>query len=144
MYGPHLLLEGYNCNAELLADMGFVYRVLDMYPERIKMRKIMPPHVQKYLDPGDPSWGLSGFVLIAESHIAIHTYPEKGFATLDVFSCKDFDENAATEFFLEMFEVERFHYRLYKRGKDYPKDIKKSLKVVSSERAKISAAAHAR
>ena len=103
----------------------------------------MPPHVQQYLDRGKTDWGLSGFVIIAESHIAIHTYPSLGFATLDVFSCREFDCETAIGFFVEKFKVGSYKHVMLNRGEDYPKDRAKSLELVTSERAKISAAVSA-
>ena len=38
------------------------------------------------------SYGYSSFVMIAESHITIHTFPELGYFSFDCYSCKDFDE----------------------------------------------------
>jgi S-adenosylmethionine/arginine decarboxylase-like enzyme len=35
--------------------------------------------------------GITGFVALAESNITLHTYPEKGYIVLDIFSCKEFD-----------------------------------------------------
>lgn len=140
MYGPHLIAEGYNASKRLLGDLGFFYRTLEEYPDVIGMHKVMPPHVQQYLEPGDPDWGLSGFVIIAESHIAIHTYPLRGFLTLDIFSCKAFDTDAAVGYFVDRFGVKNFDHQVFSRGRDFPKDIAKSLNIVSTERVKIAAA----
>lgn len=140
MYGPHLIADGYNAGKRLLGDLGFFYRTLDEYPGVIGMRKVMPPHVQQYLEPEDPKWGLSGFVIIAESHIAIHTYPSHGFVSLDIFSCKDFDVDAALRYFSDRFKVKNYEHKLFKRGRDYPKDIRKSIDIVSAERRKVAAA----
>ncbi|MFH1539433.1 MAG: S-adenosylmethionine decarboxylase [bacterium] len=139
MYGPHLIAEGYNASKRLLGDVGFFYRTLDEYPDVIGMRKVMPPHVQQYLEPGDPDWGLSGFVIIAESHIAIHTYPTQGFVTLDIFSCKPFDTEAAVSYFIDCFKVKAISHKVFKRGRDFPKDIRKSIKIVSMDREKVAA-----
>lgn len=140
MYGPHLIADGYNASKRLLGDLGFFYRTLEEYPDVIDMRKVMPPHVQQYLEPGDPEWGLSGFVIIAESHIAIHTYPTQGFLTLDIFSCKDFDTEAALNYFADRFRVKNLDHQVFSRGRDFPKDIRKSLKIVTADRQKIAAA----
>ena len=140
MFGLHLFLEGYSCSRRLLGDVGVLYRTLDEYPDKISMHKIMPPHVQKYLERGKDEWGLSGFVIIAESHIAIHTFPARSFATLDIFSCRDFDCDPAIDFFVERFRVGRYDHRIMQRGVDYPKDLGRSIEIVSADRAKISAA----
>ena len=56
---------------------------LDMHPISEPVIVSVGPNNRK--DPG----GLSGFVLIAESHISIHTFPRRGFVTADVYSCQD-------------------------------------------------------
>ena len=84
--GKHLVIEGFDCDREILGSEELCYRVLDQYPDEIEMTKIAEPQILKHLDPGDPEWGISGFVLIAESHIAFHTYPDRGYIALDVFS----------------------------------------------------------
>ena len=47
--------------------------------------KIMPPYVFRYHGEVPEDWGVSGVVLIAESHISIHTFPDKGYLSLDIF-----------------------------------------------------------
>ena len=90
----HLIIDGYGSDAEILQSEDFVYRLLDRYPAEIGMTKISSPVVVMYT--GD-DWGISGFVMIAESHISIHTFVERCFVNIDVFSCKDFDADRATK-----------------------------------------------
>src|SRR5258706_2803940 len=97
-FGPHLMLDGYGCDKKKLQDLNLIYRILDELPSRIGMTKIMPPYVFKYSGLRPEDWGLSGFVLIAESHISIHTFPEKNFISVDIFSCKEFDSEFAAGF----------------------------------------------
>ncbi len=141
MYGPHLILEGYEAPKKRLGNVGHIYGMLDKFPEVIGMTKIMPPHVQKYLGAGDPVWGVSGFVIIAESHIAVHTYPEKNFFVLDVFSCKDFDELKAVDFVVKQLSPLRYEHKLLSRGEDYPKDIVESRSIVCGDRNRFQRAA---
>lgn len=44
---------------------------------------------------GEPQGGVTGVVLLAESHLAVHTWPERGVVTLDVFVCNLLSDNAA-------------------------------------------------
>lgn len=134
MYGPHLIMEAYGCPAANLDKMDYIYRVLDDYPSLINMTKIMPPHVQKYLDPGNSIWGISGFVMIAESHISIHTYPEKGFFVMDIFSCKEFNVELAVALAVEKFMPVDHSYRVMHRGEHYPLDIQESADIVTDDR----------
>ena len=60
-------------------------------PGKIGMKKIIKPKVLLYNNCEKINHGVSGFVMIAESHISIHTYPNRKVFYMDVFSCKDFD-----------------------------------------------------
>ena len=144
MFGPHLVLEGYGGSKKRLGDVGFLYRTLDEYPGVIGMTKIMPPHVQQYLDKPEKLWGVSGFVIIAESHIAMHTFPERGFLTLDIFSCKDFMIESAIDYVVGKFKIERYDHKVFNRGEDYPRDIRQSVRLVASDRNRIRTPHHIR
>ena len=87
----HLVIDGYGCDPGQLADMEHVRRFLDAYPDAIGMTKISVPSVQTYRGPVPEDWGVSGFVIIAESHISVHTFPDRAYVNVDVFSCKEFD-----------------------------------------------------
>jgi S-adenosylmethionine decarboxylase len=76
-FGQHLILDGYGGNSKKMENIELIYNFLDTYPEKMEMTKIMPPYVFKYLGKKPEDWGLSGVVLIAESHISIHTFPLK-------------------------------------------------------------------
>jgi len=87
----HLIMDGYGSNADLLQSEEFIYQLLDQYPAEIGMTKISPPFVLRYEGGKPEDWGISGFVFIAESHIAIHTFVARCYVNIDVFSCKEFD-----------------------------------------------------
>ena len=140
MFGPHLLLEAYGATKQKLSDIALISDLLDKYPEKLDMHKIMPPYVFKY-DSGTikEDWGISGVVLIAESHIALHTFPEKGFFTLDIFSCKDFDIRSAVDIALDIFEPVNFEEMVFNRGREFPRSIGRAVKIVSQERKRMAA-----
>lgn len=133
-FGPHLMLDGYECNRSKLEDLGIIYKTLDDLPQKIGMTKIMPPYVFKYDGIKPEDWGISGFVLIAESHISIHTFPEKYFLSVDIFSCKEFDIEQSQEYLSEMFEIKRYEKHLLDRGREFPKDIGRTSRIVRVER----------
>ena len=98
-FGPHITIDGYNCNKKKLADYRLVYDVLNNLPEQIGMTKITLPYVVPYKDKWASSEnGCSGFVMIAESHISIHTFVEENFFTADIYSCKSFDTSKAISY----------------------------------------------
>ncbi len=87
----HLIIDGYSRNSDILQSEKFIYQLLDQYPAEIGMTKISPPYVVRYVGDKPEEWGVSGFVMIAESHISIHTFVEPRYVNLDVFSCKSFN-----------------------------------------------------
>lgn len=140
MFGPHLLLEGYGAPKSKLQNIGLISDLLERYPERLNMTKIMPPYVFKYHGGEIPEdWGVSGIVLIAESHIAIHTFPEKGFFSLDIFSCKEFDLRSAVDLILDELEPTHFDEVVVERGREFPRSIGRAAKVMNQERVRLSA-----
>jgi S-adenosylmethionine decarboxylase len=116
MFGPHLIIDGSSCNTQKLADRVFIEQFLNSYPAVIGMTKIGGPHIFDYQAP-DPAYsGISAFVIIAESHIAIHTFPILDYFTLDVFSCRDFDAESAIAHIQRAFEVKQMDRVLLQRG----------------------------
>ena len=140
MFGPHLILEAYGCPKELLADLGLVSQALDAYPAQLDMTKIMPPYVFRYQGTVADDWGVSGVVLIAESHISIHTFPEKGFVTLDIFSCREFDVDQAIKYFSGVFKPESHEKQVLMRGREFPRSLGRAGIAVESERLRVAAA----
>ena len=93
----HLVVDGYGADPERLTDEDLLFAFLDEYPAVIGMTKMITPQVYTYRGKTAEDWGLSGFVLIAESHISVHTFPDRGYVNIDVFSCKEFDADASLE-----------------------------------------------
>ena len=92
----HLIIDGYVSDLNRIEDKEFLYNFLDTYPGEIKMTKVSTPQVSEHSSPLPHEQGLSGFVLLAESHISIHVFPEQGYVNIDIFSCGEFDPEEAT------------------------------------------------
>ncbi len=131
------MVDCYGCNKEKLSDIDLIFNALDTMPEQIGMTKIMPPYVFKYQGAVPEDWGVSGVVLITESHITIHTFPDKLHAFIDIFSCKDFDTAPATAFVIDLFEAANYDVQLSTRGMEFPHDIQKAAEIISKERTTI-------
>lgn len=114
-------MDAYGVDDKTLADEQLVESFLDRCPDDIGMTKIMPPQVYTYRGSEPKDWGVSGFVLIAESHISVHTFPERGYLNVDVFSCKDFDAGAVERDVRERFGVDADQIKVWfmERGIDY-------------------------
>jgi len=81
--GKHLLLELKDCNHELLNDIAYLKTALSEVATQIGATVVKDSFYQ--FTPQ----GVSGVVIIAESHISIHTWPEHNYAAVDVFTCGD-------------------------------------------------------
>jgi S-adenosylmethionine decarboxylase len=103
----HLVIDGYSSDQKILQDEEFLRKWLEDYPARIGMTRISPSYVLKYVGPVLEDWGISGFVFIAESHIGVHTFVERNYVNIDIFSCKDFDSEKVIEDFRQVFHLIR-------------------------------------
>jgi len=137
-FGPHLMVDGYEGSFETLASIESITKFLDELPAQIGMTKIMPPYVFKY-DGGEKpeDWGISGFVIIAESHISIHTFPEKGYFSIDIFSCKDFNIKEAIDIIKEFFQTDKLEIQTTSRGTEFPRDIGLATTITNSQRERL-------
>lgn len=116
----HLMLDAYKCNSDKLNDGEFAYRLLDDLTELIGMTQLTKPYVVYAKGNGEhDEGGWSGFVMIEESHISIHTFPVRGFVTADVYSCKEFDTKKTIEYFKKVLETDDIETFLQKRGLRY-------------------------
>jgi len=121
-FGVHLTLDGYGGSLQLLADREHVQTCLSELPERLGMHKIIEPSVMELgqLSPKDPG-GVSGFVMIAESHISIHTFPLRGFVSADVYTCQNsLDIERISQYFADAFGLQDLEINVVKRGTRYP------------------------
>ncbi len=81
--GKHILCELYGCDQECIADAD---RVCDIM---LKAAKAAGATIVDSMFHQYSPFGVSGVVVIEESHLAIHTWPEHGFAAVDLFTCGD-------------------------------------------------------
>ena len=123
----HLIIDGYSGNAQKMQDVEFIYELLDAYPSQIGMTRISPPKVSKYVGSKPEDWGVSGFVLIAESHISIHTFPERSYINIDIFSCKEFDAEQAIKDLQQRFGLAEIRSYILNRGLEYYNNQQPSL-----------------
>lgn len=81
--GKHLLLELKDCNREVLNDLTYLENVFVSAAQEAGATVL-----GKYFHQFAPQ-GVSGAVIIAESHLSLHTWPEHGYAAVDIFTCGD-------------------------------------------------------
>ncbi len=138
-FGPHLMVDGYQANPSKLDDEELIRQVLDELPREMSMTKILPPHVSRHQGRTDEENGITGVVIIAESHISIQTFPKRSFLSVDVFSCKGFDAQAAQDWLVQRFEIGRCDSHFINRGKELPRDLAEVDRILSGEREYIGA-----
>jgi S-adenosylmethionine decarboxylase len=80
--GSHLLADFYGVDADKLTSSAIIDRLLRQGAEAAGAR-ILHSHFHSFGD----AMGVTGVLLLAESHISIHTWPEYGFAAADIFMC---------------------------------------------------------
>ncbi|HKJ32859.1 MAG TPA: adenosylmethionine decarboxylase, partial [Balneolales bacterium] len=81
--GRQILVEYYDCDTEVINDVAEVEKILLVGTKKSKA-SIISHNFHKF-----SPHGVSGTVVIAESHVAIHTWPEYGYAAVDIFTCGD-------------------------------------------------------
>lgn len=115
----HLIVDGYHCSARALSSIKGLANFLSTFPAIIDMNAISDPQVQEYHGSKSEDWGLSGFVLIAESHISVHTFPKKNFVNVDIFSCKAFDVDTSIDVIMKQFRINKIQHQVLSRGLEY-------------------------
>jgi len=116
------MLDGYGADPARLRDRARLTGLLDTLPALLGMHAIAPAQVvevgpKNRKDPG----GLSGFVMIAESHISFHTFPARGFVTIDLYTCRDaLDRVRVVALLTEAFGITSVDVFSQDRGLRYP------------------------
>jgi S-adenosylmethionine decarboxylase len=120
-FGPHLTLDLVDCPEEILKNYDLHFNYLKTLPEIINMTPITQPYVFPYSGLVPEDKGITGIVIIAESHLSIHSFQEKRYSFIDIFSCKDFDVTQALKWTLEVFQPRSYKMNVVERGHDFPR-----------------------
>ena len=121
-FGVHIMIDGYNAPRQLLANRAYLWTLLEDLPKLIGMHSIAEPQLVEVgeLNPKDPG-GLSGFVMIAESHISFHTFPARGFVTMDLYTCQSgIDHESVIGLLKSSFALKDADVFVQERGMRYP------------------------
>ena len=108
--GTHYLAEFFNCDRSKINDMAFIERIM------IEATELSGARMIKHLFHQFSPQGISGVIVIAESHFAIHTWPEHGYAAVDLFSCSDFDYKTAMNHIRKNIDSQFHSVALVRRG----------------------------
>ena len=107
--GKHLLLDLFDCRNH--GDMGEIERVMVEACEATGATVLF-----SHLHPFDGG-GTSGAIILAESHMSIHTWPENGLVTLDIFVCGSCDPHKAIPLLTQHFQPGKSKISMRKRGR---------------------------
>ncbi len=109
--GRQILVEFYDCDKSKLNDVGYIETSL-LQAAKASRATLISHNFHKF-----SPYGVSGVVVIAESHIAIHTWPEYNYAAVDIFTCGDtIDPWIIQENLKESFESRNVSSMEMKRG----------------------------
>ncbi len=121
-FGVHLMIDGYGAPTELLKNQEHLTKLLTELPAAMGMHTICDPVVvevgpKNHKDSG----GASGFVMIAESHISFHSFPNRGFITIDVYTCQnELDTDRFTNWLRETLSFSTMDVYIQPRGLHFP------------------------
>lgn len=108
--GKQVILELYGCHAQKLSDPAFIEKEMRRAAEL--MGATIVTSAFHHFSP----LGVSGVVVIQESHLTVHTWPEHGYAAVDIFTCGDIDMSAGTAHLARLFESNRQEEQILSRG----------------------------
>jgi spermidine synthase len=108
--GNHILVEFMNCDPHIMNDVASIER--DMVDAAKKAGATVINSTFHHFSP----WGVSGVVVIQESHLAIHTWPEYGYAAVDLFTCGEMDAWISFDYLKTCFSSQSYSAIEMKRG----------------------------
>ena len=123
-FGEHLIFDAYGCDPDKLNNPELLTKVMLDICKMGDMKALCEPVVvnarsNEALGGKDPG-GYSGFLIIQESHISVHTFIKRGFVTIDVYSCKAFEAGRVVEYLKEAFGSRDEQVIKLERGLKYP------------------------
>jgi S-adenosylmethionine decarboxylase len=81
--GCEYIVDASGCAADRLASLEVLSAVVDRLVSELNLHPIGPIHWHVFDGPG----GLTGLLLLSESHLTLHTFPERGFAAFNLYHC---------------------------------------------------------
>lgn len=109
--GIHILAEYYHCQAKVLDNVEVVKQAMT------EAAKIANATIVETIIHQFSPYGVSGVVVIAESHISIHTWPEHEYVAIDIFTCgATLETQKAIDFLNQVFQAQQIIVKEIKRG----------------------------
>jgi len=114
--GYHLMLELFGCDQEKINSRKFLHNLVKAAVKETGLTNLGSRFHQ--FQP----YGVTGFTLLAQSHISFHTWPEFGYLVLDIFTCGDQNQaERLADHFLEELQPDRISRQVVRKGYKYPR-----------------------
>jgi S-adenosylmethionine decarboxylase len=110
--GDEWVIEAFGCSAERLADRDAISALLDRMVRELKLSPVGAGQWHVFPPPA----GITGMLLLAESHLTVHTFPEHRSLCLNLFCCTPCAEWPFAERLAEMLDAERVTVRHLERA----------------------------
>ncbi|MEW6387972.1 MAG: adenosylmethionine decarboxylase [Thermodesulfobacteriota bacterium] len=115
--GYHLMMEFYGCDQEKINSRKFLHSIVKSAVKEVGLTNLgsrfhqFQPH------------GVTGFTLLAQSHISLHTWPEFGYLVLDIFTCGDQNQaDKLADHFMQRLRPDRVNRQVVRKGYKYPRE----------------------
>jgi len=114
--GYHLMLELFGCDQEKINSRKFLHNLVKAAVKETGLTNLGSRFHQ--FQP----YGVTGFTLLAQSHISFHTWPEFGYLVLDIFTCGDQNQaERLADHFLEELQPDRISRQVVRKGYKFPR-----------------------
>jgi S-adenosylmethionine decarboxylase len=110
-FGKHYVIDYFNCDPATIKFLSPAREILLR-----AVRECGATLIDSQFHQFEP-FGVSGVVLIAESHFSLHTWPENGFAATDIFTCGDMDPDVAIDIIKGGFKAQDVAIKVLTRGR---------------------------
>ena len=114
--GTHLTCDFYDCPTSITGEVDEVRGLIHAVAECLQVR-ILQEAYQRFAPVG-----VTGFAIVSESHIAVHTWPEYQYLALDVFSCRGALPGGFFPLVEAMLQTQNYRYQLARRTVYLPKE----------------------
>lgn len=106
----HLIADFYGCETEKLCDAQFIETTL------VRAVEFLGATILEKCTRNYSPKGVTAVLVLAESHISAHTWPERGYAALDIYTCGDRTTKQAYEFLETAFHPQQSRAMIVNRG----------------------------
>lgn len=111
VFGKHVISELWDCDEDKLNDLGFIENTM------VQAALEAGAEVREVVFHQFAPQGVSGVVIISESHLTIHSFPEHGYASVDVYTCGEHvSPQAAVRYIAEKLDAKGIENKELQRG----------------------------